>query len=56
MFCLFSCVCFIFGAGAPAAVGLGGVPGGDEWSRGAGAGWIRESPVEGAHRHFRALH
>lgn len=45
--CLFLCV--IFGKGASAAAGLSGVPGGDEWSGGAGAGWIRESRTEGGH-------
>lgn len=38
-----------FFAGAAAAAGLSGIPGGGKWSGGAGAGWFRESPAEGTH-------
>lgn len=51
---LYVFVCF--DKGPSAAAGLCGFPGGDERSRGTGAGWYRESPAEGVHGHSGALH
>lgn len=45
----------LFLSGAPTVAGLGGAAGGDECSRRADAGGTRESPLEGAGRHFGTL-